>query len=563
MRPLLLLFVNAFGTLLSVFESGWRLLLRPKPVEWVVYDLHGRLERGDPDERTAWHWRLPSGPRVESVAQLRRELNHLKGTPVRGVVFKLRDLRAGMAVVRELRALLEEFRTSGKEVLVHADQLGNREFWLASVASRLWMTPRGRLELIGFAASSMAAARPLRRLGVVFDVIRAGVFKSAGELVGADHVSDAQKQQLDEMVGDLNDIFLTDVARGLGLSKEDVQKLVDGGPYSANGARTVGLIDDVAYSDEVRERLGHDSPGGPRRARLGPFRAVLATQAATALGRRLRDRRPSIAVLDIEGIITPGKSRAAPWTSAVAGAESLVPALTRLRYMDEVEAVVLRIDSRGGSAAASDLIWRAVKKLDATKPVIAYFDDVSASGGYYIGAGARQIFAAPTCITGSIGVFMMRPNFAGTLEKLEVDQATVRRGARATVYRTDQALSDDERAALQQSVHETYDDFIKVVAEGRHLPEETVRTLAEGRVYVATRAQSLGLVDTLGTLDDAIEAARVAAKITEPTRTVWWHATPEGWREVIRMLRDGDANDLWNGGRVDSIQAVWLGESPQ
>jgi protease-4 len=561
-RPLFLLFFNAATTLVALFERLWRMALRPKPLEWVVYDLHGRLDRGDPDDRGTWHWRLPQGPRVTSVADLRHELEYLKASPVRGIIVKLRDVRCGLAVMRELRALLEDFANSGKEVVIHTDQMGNREYWFASVATRLWMAPRGRLELIGFAASSMAAARPLRRLGIVFDVIRAGVFKSAGELVGADHVSAEQKHQMEDLVGDLNGLFLTDVARGLGLSKDDVQGLVDRGPYSAAGARTAGLIDDVAYADEVRERLGADAQGAPRRARIGPFRALLASQSTAVESRPFRDRRPMVAVLDMEGIITPGKSRAAPWTSPVAGAESLVPALNRLRLMKEVKAVVLRIDSRGGSAAASDLIWRAVKRLDATKPVIAYFDDVAASGGYYIGAGARRILASPTCITGSIGVFLMRPNFAGTLEKLEVDEATVKRGARAAIYRTDHALSDDERAALQESVRETYEDFLQVVAQGRNLPMETVRELAEGRVYVATRAANLGLVDALGTLEDAIKAANEAAKLEEKARVLWLKASPEGWREMIRAFREGDANELWKSPITDSIQALWAGESP-
>jgi len=246
--------------------------------------------------------------------------------------------------------------------------------------------------------------------------------------------------------------------------------------------------------------------------------------------------------------------------SATAGSDSLVASLTRLRLKDDVKAVVLRIDSRGGSAAASDLIWRAARRLGETKPVIAYLDDVAASGGYYIAAAARKIIAAPTCITGSIGVFMMRPNVAGALDKLGIDRATIQRGARATIYRTDHALSDDERAALQEQVRETYDEFIEVVTQGRALPEERVRTLAEGRVYLATRAKDVGLVDALGTLEDAVAAAREAAGIAGEARVMTWHGTPTGWREALRMFRGNDPDDS-ESRAVDPMQALWLGET--
>ncbi len=565
MRFPLTLLRNAAFALLALFESLWRLVLRARAVEWVVYDLHGQLERGDVDDRPWWGWRLPRGPRPDSLAALRQELDYLRTAPVTGVVLKLRDLHCGAGVLGELRSALAALRASGREVVLHADQMGTREYWLATVANRVWMTPRGRLELTGFAASSMAAARPLRQLGVTFDVVRAGAYKSAGELFGADQVSAEQKHQLDELLGDLNDVFVSQSAEGRGRTPAELQALVDRGPYSARGAEAAGLIDGVAYADEVRERLASLTDGpessGHRRARLGPFRAVIARGRTSASAQPWRDRRPAIAVLDIEGLITGGKSRAAPWMSATAGSDSLVPALLRLRLMDHVKAVVLRIDSRGGSAAASDLIWRAVHRLNQVKPVIAFLDDVAASGGYYIAAGARRIIAAPTCITGSIGVFLMRPNYAGTMEKLGVDHATISRGARAAIYRADHALTEDERQSLQEQVKETYDDFVRVVADGRQMPEERVRSLAEGRVYLATRAKTVGLVDELGTLDDALAAARSAAQVPD-ARILWSHATPTGWIEVLRMLRGGSVDEAAPRGLQDPIQALWAGEQP-
>jgi protease-4 len=551
---ILMLFVrNVVVAFLALSQATFRKLFRTKPVEWVVYELSGRVGRGSPDSHTSFAWRAPHGPRISTLVQLERELALLRETPdVRGVLIKLRDVRCTAAVFRELRGLLRDFRASGREVVFHADSLDTREYWLASVGSRVWLMPRGRLDLIGFAASSSAAARPLKKLGVVFDVIRAGVFKSAGELFGAEKVSAEQQRQLDDLIGDLNDLFIGDVADGRGISREAVQKAVDAGPYSSVGAKAAGLVDDLFYADEVRAKLGRDGA----RARLGPFSAVLANKAPPADWRPLRDRRTRIAVVDIEGVIASGKSRAIPGMASTAGSETLVATLSRLRYADSVKAVVLNIDSRGGSALASDLIWRAAKRLAEVKPVVAYLDTVAASGGYYIAAAAREIWSAPTCITGSIGVFMLRPNASGVYEKLEVDRSTVRRGEHASIYQPDHSLTEDERDVLQRDVLQTYDDFIQTVAEGRHLPDARVRELAEGRVYL----------DSLGTLEQAVEAAARLAQVKGATRVQRLRSKQAGWREVIRTLRRGEGPDallkMWFP-KLDTIQALWTGEMPR
>jgi protease-4 len=560
-RALLVLIRNAAVALLALFQAIARRVLRPKSVEWVAFELNGPIGHGSPEELRSLHWRLPRSGRVSTLFELERQLELIRRVPqVKGIVFKLREPHMSAGIMRELRALLRDFKKSGKEILFHADALDTRGYWLASVGTRVWLMPRGRLELVGFAASSSAAAQPLRKLGIVFDVIRAGIFKSAGELFGSDHVSPEQKHQLDELVGDINELFLADVAEDRRLAKEQLQALVDAGPYSARAALEAGLVDALCYGDEVRTRLG----AAGERARLGPFAAVLATQSPGADWKPLRDRRQQIAIVDIEGVIAPGKSRTVPGMASTAGSDTLVRTLTQLRYNKGVKAVVLRIDSRGGSALASDLIWRAAKRVAEVKPVVAYLDSVAASGGYYIAAAAKEIWAAPTCITGSIGVFMMRPNASGVFEKVGVDRATVRRGAHATIYRPDHELSETERAVLQRDVLETYSDFVQTVAEGRNLTEARVRELAEGRVYLATRAQSVSLVDQLGTLENAVQSARRLAGIPGEVRVVRMKSRQAGWRELLRMLRRGNGPDAWLAllPPFDAIQAIWLGEEP-
>lgn len=575
MSALFRLIRNVVVALSAAFQSFFRLLVRAKPVEWVAYELHGRVRRGSREDRRSFVARLPRGTRIYSVAQLRQELEHLRGAPgLRGIVVHLKSVHCGAAILRELREVFASFRASGREVVFFAEALDTRDYWLASAGSGVWLPPRGRLDLLGFAAASSAAARPLKRLGIVFDVIRAGLYKSAGELLGAERVSDAQKHQLDELLGDLYELTVGDLAKGRGITPQAVRAAVDDGPYTARRAHEAKLVDALVYADEVRARLAWTPSQGPfeslpvaerRRARIGPFAAVFATHGAPADWLSIFDRRPLVAVLDVDGVITQGKARALPGLAATAGSDDLVAALTRLRRDRKVRAVVVKIDSRGGSALASDLIWHATVRLAAEKPVVAYLDDVAASGGYYIAAAARKIHASPTCITGSIGVFALRPDVTQALEKAEIDRATIVRGAQAALYRPDHRLTDAERAALQRDVLETYGDFVSVVAQGRGLPEARVRELAEGRVYLATRAATLGLVDTLGTIDGAIDEAATFANLEGPVRVVGVKLRQGGWREVWQAWRrsgpEGVAR-LYFPGKADAVQALYTGEAP-
>ena len=559
MRILWRLLRNVAVALVGLFAALFRLVVRPRAVEWVAFELDGLVGRGHPDELPGLVHRLPRERHLRSVAQLRRALELLRQMPtLRGVVIRLGQVHAGAAVVRELRALCLDFAGAGKELVFHAEQVDLRGYWLAS-AGKLWLVPRGRLELVGLAAAATAAAKPLKRFGLAAHVVKAGAFKSAGELVGSERVSEPAKAQLEELVGDLDALFVADVAASRGLSVERLREAIDEGPYSAARALAAGLCDALCYADELRDRLGARE-GQPHRARLGTFAAAFAAHPAPADWKPLVDRRPVVAVLDVEGTITSGKSRALPLLAATAGSDTLIAALDEVRRDKRAKAVVLRIDSRGGSALASDVIWRAAKRLGEDKPVVAYLDDVAASGGYYIAAAARRIVAAPTCITGSIGVFMVRPDASGALAKAEVDRALIRRGRHAGIYRTDVPLDESERAALERDVAATYDEFLQVVAGGRAMPKERVHELAQGRVYLAPRAKDLGLVDELGTLDDAVEAARALAGLKGPVRVVRRVSKQAGWRDLYRALRRDGADAI--APRGASLRAEWLGEPP-
>lgn len=557
MRPLFLLIRNLVVALLGALLAIVRRLSRAKPLEWVAYELDGHLERGDPNVRRTWSIRPPTSPRIHALSEFRRELDFLARIPrLRGIVLRFEHFDGSGPLLLELRAALASFRSRGKRVVVHADMLSTRDYWLASVADEVWLTPRGALDLTGFAVSSSAGAKALAKVGISVDVVRAGRFKSAGEALGAETVSDAQKEQLDTLVGDLDTLFVEDVARSLAREPAQIRALVDDGPYTARRALEAGLVHRLCYQDEIRAKL-RKSTGETDRAEVGPFGRIFARHAPPRDWRPLRDRRPVVAIVDLDGIISYGRGRSLPVVGAVAGHKELVRRLDALRRDDRVKAVVLRIDSRGGHALASDLMWRAAMRLAEKKPLVAWLDSVAASGGYYVAAAAQRIVASPACITGSIGVFMMRPDASGLFARLGIDRATIRRGRRAALLHPDVPLDEDGRAALQRNVEETYTEFLAVVAQGRKMTDDVVCGVAEGRVWLAPRAQEVGLVDRLGTLDDAIgEAAKLAA--IEAPRVVRLHRRRGGLFELVRLWRERDAllTELFDAGRTS---AFWPG----
>lgn len=642
MATLYKLLLNAAAALSALFRLPGLLLFRARPIEWIVYEADGAMGRGEENDGLLTPLLLPAGPKITSLSKLRHEFGFLSSLPPapdgpRGILLQIGHLRCSLPILLDLREMLLALRDTGLEVVVWAESLDQRSYWLASAASQVWLSPRGRLELTGFAAAASAGARPLRKLGVSVEIIRAGRFKSAGELVGNDEVSEQQVQQLDELIGDLATLFAKDVASGRKWSEEALNARVDQGPYSAKAALNAGLVDQLAYADEVRELLAAwplassgstpdstpdstpnttpdagpapvalaspttdsapttpsshppsdstqkaapdpssdsrepsapnftptspSAPGSatpkakreaPARARIAPFAGLYSRYSPPLRWIGVSPRRPILAVVDVEGTITSGRSRSVPGLASTAGSEDLVEILTSLRRNRRVKAVVLRIDSRGGSALASDIIWRAVQRLGEQKTVVAYLDSVAASGGYYIAAGAKHIMASPVCITGSIGVISMRPDVSGLLGKLEIDRVVVSRGARAGVYRSDVPLSDDMREALQRDLLATYGDFVEVVASGRNLSEERVRELGEGRVFLSTRAKDLALVDSLGSFDEAVALAQRLSKSPIPLRVLRKASRQASYREMLRQWRRRAARALAAGLLEDS-----------
>jgi protease-4 len=318
-------------------------------------------------------------------------------------------------------------------------------------------------------------------------------------------MSEAQREVTEDVLDRVFATLVRDIAAGRRVPETRVREWVDRGLFTASDAHAAGLLDQVIWPDELERgrrarrdgRLprGYERPEPRRAQRWGP--------------------RPVIAVVPVEGAIVQGKSRRAPFFGEVSGDETIASEIRRA-VDDNVEAIVLRVDSPGGDALASDLIWRELMVArERGKPIIASMGDVAASGGYFIASAADVIVAEPTTLTGSIGVFVVKPDFSGLLSKLGVNAVTLKRGENATIRSTAKRWSDSERAAVERTILGVYDIFLSRVAEGRRMERQEVERIAGGRVWTGAEALERGLVDELGSLADAVAIARERAHIGE------------------------------------------------
>jgi protease-4 len=328
-------------------------------------------------------------------------------------------------------------------------------------------------------------------------VFSRGAYKSAGELLVRDQMSEPQREQTERILDAFHHALLDALAERPAIGRDRAQAIVDGGPYTGEEAVRAGLADAAAHDDEVADKLGDG-----QRAKVIPLGAYLERRRALQLPRVLP--KPVVGVVRVHGAIVVS----GPGFAARAAEEPLVSAIRMARRSRRVRGVLLHVDSPGGSALASDRIHHELEQLAKEKPVVAYLSDVAASGGYYLAAAAHQIVAQPTSITGSIGVVAARFSAEALLAKLGIRSSTVQRGARAHLVDPLAPLSESDRGAIERELDAVYRAFLDVVARGRKRPVDEVRAVAEGRVWVGADAKEKGLVDTLGDFHTALDAVR-------------------------------------------------------
>jgi protease-4 len=408
------------------------------------------------------------------------------------------------AQLQEVRQALVDFKASGKPVTAYLEYGGAGEYFVASAADRILMMPAGQLDLSGIATYELFFRGALDKLGVYPDLLHVGDYKTASNTFTEQTFTPAHREVTRALNRSWYDELVRTIAAGRGRTEDEVRAIIDGGPYLAAGARDAGLVDDLAYEDQIP-----DGSAVPGRRRL---------EAETyERGRPFASGGPRIALLYAAGVIASGESAFDAPGGQVVGSETFAGWVRRVRVDSGVRAIVVRIDSPGGSAIASEVIWRELMLARDVKPVVVSMGDVAASGGYYIAAPAHAIVAQPGTITGSIGVVTGKYVLDGTMRKLGIGTGVESDGRFAQIYSPFRPFTGEERARVEEQMQETYELFLTRVAEGRQQTRDTIDHVAQGRVWTGRQASELGLVDELGGLDRAIAIAKERARIDADT----------------------------------------------
>jgi protease IV len=408
----------------------------------------------------------------------------------------------GFASLQEVRQALQTFRATGKPIYAYGLDGNEREYYLTSVADKILFNPSGVLEMNGFRAETMFYGGALQKYGIGMQIVRVGRYKSFVEQYTRSNSSPDARRETQELLNDLWNEFLTTAATSRKLKPQQLQTFANNEGYlQANQAKSAKLIDQVVYADQVAAQL-RSLTGETKESDSDPFRQISLPDYAAIAAKDSKSSQNHIAVIYAEGSIVSGDGNAGE-----VGGDRLAKQLRDLRQDDSVKAIVLRVDSPGGSATASDLVAREVKLTDAVKPVIASMGNYAASGGYLISTNARKIFASPTTVTGSIGVFGLLPNVQKIANTNGITWDVVKTGPYADLQTIARPKTPEELKFQQSIVDTIYDRFINTVADSRSLSKARVNEVAQGRVWSGLQAQKVGLIDHLGGLQDAIQAA--------------------------------------------------------
>ena len=464
-----------------------------------------------------------------SLATLYRALDRARDDDsVEGVAIYVQSARFGLAKAQQLRRQLKQISTADKFVECYLETAGEGTngtlaYYLVSACDHISISPAGHVNLIGLYADSIFMRGTLDKLRIDPQFSTAGEYKNAGETFTGTGHSPAAREELESLLDDLFGQIVTAVAEDRGLEPDAVRNLIDRAPIDAEQALEAGLVDSLGFPDEFDSRLESLSGGKP--TKIGP---------RDYAGRGPR-RGFRLAVVFAQGTIVRGKGGVDPWSQQIyLGADELRRVMRRLADDSSIAAVVLRVDSPGGSALASDLMLREVERLQERKPVVVSMSDLAASGGYYIAAKANSIVAEPATLTGSIGVV------AGKLvtrrfeeELLGLTHDPIRRGANAGMFTSTERFTAAQEDLFQDLIERTYDRFIGHVAAGREMEASEVEKVAGGRIWSGERAVTLGLVDEIGGIDRALALARSAAGLEEGELGFEYFPKPKGLADYL------------------------------
>jgi protease-4 len=515
---------------------------------------------------------LFGAPAENFPMKLARIRKAAKDERISAVFLQLDDPQLGFGKLNELKAAIRDVKAAKKKVFAYAEEFSAKAYLIAAECDHVGVPESGGVVLVGLRAELTFYKNTLDLLHLKADVLRVGEFKAAVEPFIRDSASEENKKQVLAMLDDnFENELVKPVAAGRKLSADKVREVIDQGPFTARKAKELGLVDAIAYADEfeasfaklvgAKKAVVERNYAKPKAAKLdmsNPF----ALLEALGGGRKAKESdADKIAVIYAVGSIVSGKGgEGNPLMGGreQVGSETIVAAVRQAEKDPTVKAIVLRIDSPGGSALASDVMWHELKKCK--KPVIASMGDVAASGGYYIAMAAKKIYAEPGTITGSIGVFGLKLVTGGLEEWAGMKTEVFSRGKNTGVMSSTYPWTESERKALTETVEEVYDQFTRKAAEGRKaagkdMSQEDVKKVASGRVWTGRQAKANGLVDELGTLSDAIAEAKKQAGVS-PKEELEILVLPKA-ESFIEKLIEGDAKLPFTGGRVQvDVRAI-------
>lgn len=474
---------------------------------------------------------LPESPGEMSLfgdlgADLRKTISRLdrarKDETIAGVVLEVEG-PMGRGKLNELRRAIERLQADGKKVYALLEAAEGTQYQLAAACDEIAMPESGIVLLPGVRAEVGFYKKLLDKLGIQADMMHVGEAKAAAEPFTRVEMSEAVRENLTALVEDLYDQMITTIAADRHLKADEVKTAVDRGLHTARQAKEAGLIDHVVYPDQFRSYLKKEYEADQLAYVInyakkkvdsdfsGPMGMMKLFQTMLGGSDKSRQKGPKIAIVYAVGSIMTGESTADPLAGQSMGSTTIVEALEKAADDDSVKAIILRVDSPGGSALASDLIWRATQRIE--KPIIASMGDVAGSGGYYISMGADRIFAEPATVTGSIGVVGGKFNMAGLYDHIGLSFETISRGENSGLFSSSEGFTESEREVFVAMLQAIYEQFTQKAAEGRGMEIEALKELAGGKVYTGRVAKRHGLVDEVGTLADAVEAAKTKANL--------------------------------------------------
>lgn len=435
---------------------------------------------------------------------LKRALQHAQIDPrIEGIYLDLSIFQAGYGIAKEVRDALTDFKKSGKWIVAYSEMFTESAYYVASAADKIYLNPEGEIEFNGLTVEVSFYKRLFDKLDIKPQIFRVGDFKSAVEPFMVDKMSNENRLQLSALISDIHQVMLQDIAQSRGMELSRVKEISDKMLVTnAQLARSMGLIDSLVYYDQVqadlRDRLGLAQNSKIGFVKYSKYKKSFSTVATSA---------NEIAVIVADGDILPGKAQ-----DGIIGSDTFAEEIRKARTDEKVKAIVVRINSPGGSALASDVMWREIVLATQAKPVIASMSDYAASGGYYLAMACDTIVAQPTTITGSIGVFSMLFDVSSFLEnKIGITFDEVKTGEVGDLVTFTRPLTEVEKAIWQKRTNEIYQTFTTKAAEGRDMPLEELKKIASGRVWTGAQAKDRGLVDVLGNFEDAVSIAASSA----------------------------------------------------